>query len=504
MFPNGNNFESEFTFENAAVSLPEEPPFNVLLLGSWSGNVSRNDLNERQPIVIDRDNFDDILKRLNVTIDLDFQGAENNVLHLRFEELDDFHPDNLFRNVSVFTELRDVRRRLSNSDTFENAAREVRSWFKFNDESLVSDAEIQTQIEDAPPIDSNNLLDMILTQPTDSTASLRQQPVDSTELGRFVANIVSPYLIKIDENEQSNLIAAVDETISEIMRTILHHPNFQALESAWRGLYFLVRRLETGTDLKLYILDISQDELTENLRNVNDLTESFLYQKLVKESFAAIGGNYTFGINIDDIALLMRVGKLASAANAPFISYIKPEMLGISNFSRLSENSRISFLENSKEGKLWDALRASPEANYIGLSPMKILIRMPYGEASDSTETFSFEEFNEKNDPTKHTWVNPCFAILLLLAKSYSLYGWEIEQNLALEIENLPLYVFREDDETKTMPCAEIVLTENILEYLLMQGLMPLVSFRNSNKVRLARLQSVSFSKRDLYGGWNF
>src|SRR5215213_7794413 len=230
MFPNDTDFESEFTFENAAVPLPEAPPFNVLLLGDWSGNLSRKDLNRHQPIVIDRDNFDDVLKRLNVGVDLDLQGAENNVLQLRFTELDDFHPDNLFRNVPIFSELRDVRRRLSDSDTFENAAREVRSWFNSTDEILVSDAEIQSQIEDAPPIDSNNLLDIILTQPADSAAPVEWQTIDGSELGRFIANIVSPHLIKIDENEQSKLISAVDETISEIMRTILHHPKFQALE----------------------------------------------------------------------------------------------------------------------------------------------------------------------------------------------------------------------------------------------------------------------------------
>src|SRR5215213_9188097 len=503
MFPNGNDFESEFTFENAAVPLPEEPHFNALLLGNWSGNLSRKDLNERRSIVIDRDNFDDVLKGLSVGIDLDLQGDKSNVLRLQFTELDDFHPDNLFRNVTVFSELRDVRRRLSNSDTFESAAREVRSWFNTTNESLVNDAEVQSQIEDAPPIDSNNLLDMILTQPTDSLASIKPQIIDNSQLGRFVANIVSPHLIKIDENEQSKLIAAVDETISELMRTILHHPDFQALESAWRGLYFLIRRLETGADLKVFILDISLDDLTENLKSLDDLTDSFLYRQLVKESFAVIGGNYSFGLTVDDVALLIRIGKLARAAKAPFVSYIKPEMFGISNFSALNDDSRFSILEDSKEYKLWSALRSTTEASYIGLSPMKILIRMPYGEASDSTETFSFEEFMEANDYEKHLWINPCFAIVLLLAQSYSFYGWEIGQNLVLDIENLPLYVYREDDETKTVPCAEVVLTENMLEKLLTQGLMSLVSFRNSNKVRLTRLQSVSLSEGDLRGSWN-
>jgi len=511
MFPTGNEFESEFTLENNAVPLSEEPPFHILLLGDWSGNSNRKSLNERRPIVVDRDNFEAVLKKLNVELDLDLQGNDKDVLRLQFTELDDFHPDNLFRHVSLFSDLRDVRRRLANSDTFDAAANEVRSWFDSADENLTNDDVIETQINDAPPIDSNNLLDMILTQPSESAASTRPQKVDNSELGRFVSKIVSPYLIKIDENEQSKLIAAVDETISELMRTILHHPKFQALESAWRGLYFLVRRLETDVDLKVFILDVSKDELTDNLKSVSNLTDSFLYRRLITESietlgsepFSVVGGNYLFGVNVEDIASLLRISKLANAANAPFLSYIQPEMFGIKDFSEKIEPSQFKISEDSTEAKLWAALRSSPETNYLALSPMKILTRMPYGESSDSIETFSFEEFTENNKHLNYLWANPCFASVLLLGQTYRLYGWEMGQFLRNEIANLPIYLYQEDGETKTKPCAEIVLTEGMLETLLEAGLMPLISFKDSEKVRMARFQPVSSISTNLSGKWN-
>ncbi len=511
MFPTGNEFESEFTLENAAVPLPEEPPFHVLLLGDWSGNLNRKSLDERRPIAVDRDNLDAILKKLNVGLDLDLQGDGKDVLQLQFTEIDDFHPDNLFRQVSLFSDLRDVRRRLSNPETFNSAANEVRSWFETADETLRNDAEIESPINDAPPTDSDNLLDMILSQPNESAASTKSQKIDNSELGRFVSKIVSPYLIKIDENEQSKLIAAVDETISELMRTILHHPKFQAVESAWRGLYFLVRRLETDIDLKVFILDISKDELLHNLKSFNSLNDSFLYRRLITESietlgsepFSVIGGNYSFGINVDDIASLLRIAKLANVANAPFVSYIKPEIFGIKDFSETIEASKFKILEDSTESKLWSALRSSPETNYLALSPMKILTRMPYGENSDSIETFSFEEFTGNSNHLNYLWMNPCFASVLLLAQSYRLFGWEMEQALRREIENLPMHIYQEDSETKTKPCAEIVLTEGMLENLLDSGLMPLISFRDSEKVRLARFQPVSSLSTNLSGKWN-
>ncbi len=507
MFPTDSNFESNFTFETPGTPLPDELPFHILFLGDWSGNSSLTNFNERRPIVIDRDNFDEVMRRLNVGLELDFQGDGKDILSLSFTEIDDFHPDNLFRQVSLFSDLRDVRRRLSDADTFNRAANEVRSWFNVADENINSEFENQTNLNDVTTVDSNNLLDMILTQPNQSAGTAKPQNADNSELGRLLSKIVSPHLIKIDENEQSKLVAAVDEAIGELMRVILHHPQFQALESAWRGLYFLVRRLETDVDLKVFILDVSKNELLDNLKSISDLTDSIFYRLLVRETmqsagedpWAIIGGNYSFGVNVDDVAALMRLGKLASAAKAPFISHIRPEMFGINSFA---VNSDLNFSEVTPEGKLWTALRNVPESGYIGLSPMRFLVRLPYGSQTDSTETFSFEEFTGEINHEQYLWSNPSFICSLLLAQSFRLYSWEMGQSLQRDVEKLPIFVYQKDGENKTKPCAEVVLTENLAERILEQGLLPLISFRDSDRVKIGRFQSISTHLKNLSGRW--
>jgi type VI secretion system protein ImpC len=511
MFPNNSDFESQFTFETADTPIPEAPPFHILVFGDWSGTVSRTLLSERKPIVIDRDNFDEVLQRLNVGLELDFHGDGEDVLKLHFTEIDDFHPDNLYRKVSLFSDLRDVRRGLLKSDTFNETARQVRSWFNVPDDNVSENNESQLVIDDAPPIDSTNLLDLILTQPSESSASAKLQKTDNTELGRLISKIVSPHLIKIDENEQTKLVAAVDEAISELMRKILHHPQFQALESAWRGLYFLVRRVETNVDLKIFIFDISKDELTDNLKSINSLTDSILYRWMIRETiempggepFAVFCGNYSFSVTVEDVATLMRLGKLASAADAPFVSHIHPQMFGVNSLSSNFNSDEWKFSEDSTEGKLWTALRNVSESDYLGLSPMRFLARMPYGEATDSIETFSFEEFTGETNHDQFLWSNPSFICSLLLAQSYRLYSWEMGQALQRDVENLPMYVYSLDSETKTTPCAEIVITENLSEMILEQGLMPLLSYRDSDRVRVARFQGISSPMKNLGGRWN-
>lgn len=61
-------------------------------------------------------------------------------------------------------------------------------------------------------------------------------------------------------------IAEIDNKLSEQINLILHHPEFQALESAWRGLHYLVNNTETDEKLKLRFMDLSKDELRRNMR----------------------------------------------------------------------------------------------------------------------------------------------------------------------------------------------------------------------------------------------
>jgi type VI secretion system protein ImpC len=76
-------------------------------------------------------------------------------------------------------------------------------------------------------------------------------------------------------------------------------------------------------------------------------------------------------------------------------------------------------------------------------------------------------------------------------------------QALQRDVEGLPIHIYRSDGETQTKPCTEVVLTENLSEQLLEQGLMPLLSYRDSDRVRLARFQAISSPLKNLNGRWN-
>ena len=507
MFPSGNDLDFKVTMESEATPISEDIPFHILLLGDWSGRENRAhpEQNESvsQLLEIDRDNFDEVLGKLNVRLDLDLDGDQQNIISLRFIELDDFHPDKIFEQISIFYDLRELRRRLSKSETFEKAANEVRSWFETDDENL-SQNQKQTQESVKTYSSSADLLDNILSQPDQIIPSSSALITEPTELSLLIGKVVKPFLVNIDEKEQSQLIAAVDEATSDLMRKILHHPHFKNLESAWRGLYFLIRAVETDSQLKFFLLDITKSELSLNLKSVDNSRDFSIYKMLENDrNWALVCGNYSFQINVDDIALLIRLAKISNIVNAPFISYLKPETIDNIGFTEISDFSDFVFSKDSPEAKLWNTIRTIPEAESISLLIQRLLIRPPYSEDTEPTEKFSFEEFSASPKHNDYLWTNPCFACALLLAHSYSLNRWAMGQSLYLNIEGLPTLVFDEAGMSKILPGSEFVVTESLFEDILQSGLMPIISYRNSDKIRLARFQSIAFPNKRLKGKWN-
>lgn len=494
----GSEHDTKVTLEASRTGIVEEPPFHILAAGDWSGDAEKRAVGERRVIEIDRDNFDEIMARLGVRADLEL--ADGNSLSLEFNSLDAFHPDEIFRRVSVFGELRDIRKRLNSEDSFYSAAREVRAMFESETaEETPKAAEPETAEEPA----ADNLLDAILTKPAGGAPV--PKPKVSGDLGNLIGELVRPHLVSVDEDERGSMLAAVDGATSELMRTILHNERFRELEAAWRGLFLLVRGTETSSELKIFIFDISKNELAEELRSAESLAKTTLYRHLVEnadEPWAAVLANYSYEPNVDDTAALIRFGKIAAAANAPIISHVGPGIFGFGSLSETDGRSAWNIAADSDEGKLWAALRTQPEAAYIGLAMPRFLARLPYGRETEPAETFDLEEFSETFGHEDYCWANPCFAVGLLLTRSFGAYGWEMNRALMQDVEGLPVHVHKQNGETVFKPCSEVLISESGSNMILGSGIMPLVSFKNTDRCKLLRFQSVSDPTSPLKGPW--
>lgn len=493
--------------------VPEpETPFRIGILGDFSGRSNRGIIDPalatRRTLMVDRDNLDEVLAKLKVEIKLPILGKELPPVTIGFSELDDFHPDSLFERLELFEALRETRKGIKDAATFSELTKKLKRADKPS-ESVTTRQDVEKSIESISGQTTGNLLDEVLEK-SQGKASETESSRGTSEWDNFLNQIVKPHLVPDIEPQQAEMLDAVDAATSELMRRILHHTDFQAIESAWKAVYFLVSRLEMNEQLKLYLIDISKAELSADLSAAEDLRSTGMYGILAEqtvetpgaEPWAVLAGNFTFDKTREDAELLGRIAKIASHAGAPFMSAANAHVLGCDSLPEMPDPDDWQRRTDIKDSQVWQALRKLPESSYLGLALPRFLLRLPYGADTDATERFDFEEMLDVPDHDDYLWGNPCFGCVYLLAQAFTHYGWNLRPGVIQDIEGLPLHIYKEQGESKIKPCAEVVLTERAAEIILDNGLMPLLSFRNQDTVRLARFQSLADPLTPLTGRW--
>jgi type VI secretion system protein ImpC len=427
----GNNPRDRFEFHLTAgdepqpAKLADDEPYRIALIGDFSGRSRKEAIAQRRPLIIDPDNFESVLRRLRV--ELEFPDGR-----LPVTDLDDFHPDRIFANLPAFVNLRSVRERLEDPATFASAARE-----------LVG--ELPPALRPRPS--GASLLEEMLGGPV---APAAPKPVD--DLQSFIDHAVRPYLETAKDPRAPELIRRVDGAAGQLMRSVLQDSQFRAIEGAWRSVWFLLQRLETGTHLKLYLYDLAKEEMAAETKAVYDL--------LIRRSdpFSLMVVLHSFGV--DDCGLLAKLGAIARKAGAPLLGEADASLLGAPE---------------------WDAFRKLPEAGWVGLGLPRVLLRLPYGKDTDPVDAFPFEEIDGAPDPRQMLYGSP--AIFCALAAA---------GGAGRDVDGLPVYTYQDDGEARAFPCVEVSLTEETAEALLDSGIMPVVGIRNSDSVRVLRLQSAA------------
>lgn len=485
----------------------EDGAFRILVLGDFSGRRNRGvlePLGRRRPIRVDRDELDAVLSKLEARLLMPVAGTVGRPIPAEFHSLEDFHPDSIFERVKAFSGLRQLRENLFDPAAFETAAKEIRGWGRPKVEPDPEESpEASESASDAEDV-AGELLAAHASRPPAAGFP------GSKEWDRYLVGLVEPHLAARDDSDQTALVARADESIGVWMREVLHGEDFQALEAAWRGLAFLLRRSETDSELQVFLLDVSKGELSADLRSAEDLRATAIHRLLVEEAvetpggepWALFAGNYTFEATVEDAALLARLGKIAKAANAPFLAAASPRLLGCESLAETPDPKNWNLEEGSGASEIWEAVRGLPESSFLGLALPRFLLRLPYGRETDPTEMFSFEELSFGAPHEGYLWGNPVFLCAYLIGRSFSENGWKLRPGEFRDVDGLPLHVFEEEGESNIKPCAEALLTERAADRILETGLMPILSVRGRDTVRLVRFQSISSPVGALLGPW--
>jgi type VI secretion system protein ImpC len=469
----------------------------IALLGDFSGRANHGlretRLSQRRTVEVDRDNFEQVLSRVAPALQLEAG-------HLRFRELDDFQPDRLFASLELFQRLRWTRSELLDPETFRRAADALR-------------APAPRPLPEAPerlaPRSLDELLEASVQETEARTAEPEATPRLRDEWSQLIHDIVAPHLVPGAPPEQAKMVADVDAAIGEQMRAVLHQPDFQALEAAWRGLWFLLRRLETGVSLRLHLIDVSKAELAADLAACEDVRRSETWKLLVEQSvgtpgaplWSLLAGNYTIEATREDLALAGHLAAIGRQAGAPFLAAVSPRILGCPSLARTPDPDDWAPLE-PELASAWEALRRQREAPWLALLLPRFLLRLPFGRETDPSEAFAFEEMPVPPVHEHYLWGNPVFGAVCLLGQAFSESGWSFRPGQVFELDGLPAHIWVEAGEPVLKPCAEALLSERAAEEILDRGPMPIVSIRGRDAARVVRFQSVARPAARLAGRW--
>lgn len=310
---------------------------------------------------------------------------------------------------------------------------------------------------------------------------------------------------RVDKTMIDARIAEIDVALSKLLDAVVHHADFQARESTWRGLKFLVDRTDFRENIRIRLLNVSKEDLLADFEDAPEAARSGLYRIVYSDEYGTAGGkpyaavfaNYELGPGPQDTFLLEKASAVAAMAHAPFITAASPEFFGLKDSLGLP---RLKDLEAHFEGPQytrWRALRENPDTIYTGLVERRFLLRHPYSAATVPAKSFHYEEAATGHD--QFLWGNDVFMLATRLTESFAKFRWcahIIGPQAGGAVEGLPLHVYEDMGASKVKIPTEIAISERLEYELSEQGFIAPTYEKNSDTAVFFSANSIHKPKR--------
>lgn len=460
-------------------------PLRILVVGDLMGaSASEAPPVDERPIVrVSVETLDDVFARFTPSVGLPALGLQ---VPLAFRALDDLHPDALFENVEIFDRFRTLRRRLQDPSTFAAAADELRS--DVPAEPSVRTAESDPAATDVSPDETTGvLLDRLLGQRSGVHPTTPPPNVARAQSGieSFIRSLVAPHIVAKEDPQLPQFLSAVDAATADTMRSVLHDPAFQRLEATWRGVQWLLSRIDEG-ELEVCLFHLTRDELGAAAQPGSPFGLRLEPHGADALPWSLVVADFAFGPSTDDMRTLLGLGHLLSGLRVQLVAAAEGALIGCEDIRAQTDPKTWTELP-ADIAQLWTDVRSMPGSRFLGLAWPRLILRLPYGKNADPIEAFEFEEMTPNHSHEAYLWGNGALAAALTMARTHL----GPADGLEGDIGDLPACTYQEDGEPTLKPCGEFCMTERAVDAVLALGIMPLVSYRTRNAVRLVRLQSV-------------
>jgi type VI secretion system protein ImpC len=480
-FSTGPGQRNPVTDASPRADRPDDArPFRILVIADFSGRAGRG---VREPLAGRRIHSVDLdaLDELPATLGTSVRVRQDPVHDIPIRSIDDLHPDHLHDHAELFAALRDLRKRVKDPATFEDAAAEIAEWARGN-------APLGSQIEPKPTSTATPESEFaaMLKSSVGGSSSKEKATVES-----LLKQIIGPYIIPDRDPRQDELIALVNDAIAREMRALLHTPEWRTVEAAWRGLQTLVTGLELDEDLQLAALDASPAELNADADALED--------PLITRPVQTAGGHpWSLILHLcdhdeDTAPGLGALATLAHRAGAPLVASIAAHAAGVSDWpggSNDDPDTPPNPTEWSGLAPALEDLAHEPAAHGLCLTFPRVIARLPYAPGLDETDRFVFDETAGMPEHAHVLWTPGPVLVALLLGSAFTRVGWNLEPVGGGTVDDLPA-VTRADGQG-LLPCAEAWLSDRHAAALQQMGLTPLLSVQNRGAVQVTGLRSLA------------
>jgi len=346
-------------------------------------------------------------------------------------------------------------------------------------------------------LEGPGLLDQVVA------ATKQTEPDQAKDLVKTLVEQALTGTVTFDRNLTrtfDSAIKAIDAKLSAQLNAIMHDPKFVKLEGTWRGLNYLVMNSETGTGLKIRMMNVSKKELNKDLTKAVEFDQSQLFKKVYESEFGTPGGepygaligDYEWDRSPEDVESLRLISNVAAAGFCPFVSGTAAGMFGLPDWTDLAKPRDLAKIFDTAEYIDWRNFRATEDARFVSLVLPRVLSRLPYGSATEAIDEFDYEEapFDDKGaaKPMAHQeycWMNAAYVMGARLTDAFAKYGFCVAirgTEGGGKVENLPTHVFKSDDGDTDAKCpTEIGITDRREFELSNLGFLPLCHYKNEN-----------------------
>ena len=448
----------KITLPKEVDTTANELPFIIGVLGDLSGMPERplSGLRYRRFVDVELGDLDRVLwacaPHLSLTVANKLTEDQDLSLKvdLKFGSIQDFDPDSLVQQITPLRKLLEVRRKLADLRTIlQNKELDEMLQGVLTDSEKLKQLETEVQPESVPPpasvpptpprdaapprrkwrdtpeppeepgvwsrarsAEQPSLLDQLVEVRRPATELEKEQTRD--HLKEFIGQVLHGDIPHYRDTEAmiNSRIAQIDHLLSIQLREVIHHQDFQRVESSWRGIRFLLRQTRCLNNVKVRVLNITKKELLRQFERERERFESALARKVLDEAagtpgaqpFSLLVTDFEIGSGPEDASLAECMARLGAAAHVPFLISAAPSFLGVSSFAELAHAFLLHRIADALEFTKWRSLRERPESRYLGIVLPRTLLRQPYSRYDNPTKAFDFEEEVDGTDLSQLLW----------------------------------------------------------------------------------------------------